>query len=130
MALGIGAIKAIGQAAQQKKEKSAQKGMAIGQLIAGRIQEKKSDALLPSTENVMERQMLTGIQRRRRALETGTAGAADRAALRQMGKSFGKNMFQAGGKGNLGQISQFTSKAMANLAGTYGTQIGQTLALE
>lgn len=130
MPLPIGAIMKAAEMQKARRGKNMQKGMAIGQLIAGRMQEKKSDALLPSTENAMERQMLTGIQRRRRALETGTAGSADRAAIRQMGKSFGRNMFQGGGRGNLGQIAAFTSEAMKNLAGTYGTQIGQTLQLE
>lgn len=101
-----------------------------GQMIAGSIQRKKADALLPPSESVMERQMLQSIRRRRRAMETGTAGSADRAAIRQMGKSFGRNAFAGGGKGNFGQLAALQSQAMQNLASTYGQQIGQTMQLE
>jgi len=104
--------------------------LGAGQLIAGKIQQKKADALVPPSESVMERQMLQSIRRRRRALETGTAGSADRAAIRQMGKSFGRNMFQAGGRGNLGQIAALQSQAMQNLAATYGQQTNALMSQE
>jgi len=104
--------------------------LGAGQLIAGAIQRKKADALLPPSENVMERQMLQSIRRRRRALETGTAGSADRAAIRQMGKSFARQSFQGGGVGNFGQMAQLQSQAMRNLASTYGQQIGAQMQME
>lgn len=125
-----GIIKAIGQKMESEKGRKIGQYMGIGQLIAGTIQRKKADALVPPSESVMERQMLQNMRRRRRALETGTAGAGDRAAIRQMGKSFGRNMFQAGGKGNLGQIAALQSQAMQNLASTYGQQTNALMAQE
>lgn len=114
----------------QNAGKGASVGTGIAQSVIGAIQRKKADALLPPSENVMERQMLQSTRRRRRALETGTAGSADRAAIRQMGKSFGRNAFAGGGKGNFGQLAALQSQAMQNLASTYGQQIGQTMQLE
>ena len=128
--MGPGIIKAIGQKMESEKGRKIGQYMGIGQLIAGTIQRKKADALVPPSESVMERQMLQNMRRRRRALETGTAGAGDRAAIRQMGKSFGRNMFQAGGKGNLGQIAALQSQAMQNLASTYGQQTNALMAQE
>ena len=110
--------------------KGASMGTGIAQSIVGAIQRKKADALLPPSENVMERQMLQSIRRRRRALETGTAGSADRAAIRQMGKSFGRRSFQAGGFGNFGQLAALQSQAMQNLTASYGQQIGAQMQLE
>jgi hypothetical protein len=104
--------------------------LGIGQTIAGAIQRKKADALLPPSESVMERQMLQSIRRRRRAMETGTAGAADRAAIRQMGKSFGRQAFAAGGRGNFGQLAALQSQAMQNLAASYGQQTTALLGQE
>lgn len=114
----------------QNAGKGAAAGMGIAQGIVGAIQRKRADALLPPSENVMERQMLQSIRRRRRALETGTAGAADRAAIRQMGKSFGRQAFAAGGRGNFGQLAALQSQAMQNLASSYGQQIGAAMQAE
>jgi len=125
-----GIIKAIGQKMESEKGRKIGQYMGVGQLIAGTIQRKKADALVPPSESVMERQMFQNMRRRRRALETGTAGSADRAAIRQMGKSFGRNMFQAGGRGNLGQIAALQSQAMQNLASTYGQQTNALMAQE
>jgi len=125
-----GIIKAIGQKMEYEKGRKIGQYMGVGQLIAGTIQRKKADALVPPSESVMERQMFQNMRRRRRALETGTAGSADRAAIRQMGKSFGRNMFQAGGRGNLGQIAALQSQAMQNLASTYGQQTNALMAQE
>lgn len=125
-----GIIKAIGQKMESEKGRKIGQYMGVGQLIAGTIQRKKADALVPPSESVMERQMFQNMRRRRRALETGTAGSADRAAIRQMGKSFGRNMFQAGGKGNLGQIAALQSQAMQNLASTYGQQTNALMTQE
>jgi len=121
---------AIGKALDEKKGQFIGKALGAGQFIAGQIQRKKADALLPPSESVMERQMLQSIRRRRRALETGTAGSADRAAIRQMGKSYGRQAFQAGGMGNLGQIAALQSQAMQNLAATYGQQTNTLMAQE
>ncbi len=121
---------ALGKAAGKVAGSGTALALGAGQLIAGKIQQKKADALLPPSENVMERQMLQSIRRRRRALETGTAGSADRAAIRQMGKSYGRQAFQAGGRGNMGQIAALQSQAMQNLASTYGQQTNALMAQE
>ena len=115
---------------QKKVGEFAQKAFSVGQLIAGNIQRKKADALLPPSENVMERQMLNSMRRRRRGLETGTAGSADRAAIRQMGKSALSNSFKAGGKVGMGAVAAMQSQAMQNLASTYGQQTNQMFQME
>ena len=99
--------------------------LGVGQMIYGSIARKKADALLPPSENPMERQMLNTIRRRRRALETGTAGSADRAAMRQMAKSYTANAFKAGGQANFGQISALQNQAMQNMQNQYGQQLAQ-----
>lgn len=128
--LGAAALMALGKAAGKVAGAGTSMALGAGQLIAGQIQRKKADALLPPSESVMERQMLQSIRRRRRALETGTAGSADRAAIRQMGKSYGRQAFQAGGMGNLGQIAALQSQAMQNLSATYGQQTNTLMAQE
>lgn len=130
MGAPIGLFKKGLQAGQQKVGETVQKGFAVGQLIAGNIQRKKADALLPSSENIMERQMLNSMRRRRRGLETGTAGSADRAAIRQMGKSALSNSFKAGGKVGMGAVAAMQSQAMQNLASTYGQQTNQMFQME
>lgn len=104
--------------------------LGLGQTIAGVQARKKSESMLPPSENPMERQMFNAIRRRRRALETGTASMADRAAMRQMSKSLGTNAFNAGGQGNLGQIAALQNQAMQNLQSQYGQQLLQTLGME
>ena len=111
---------------QKKVGEFAQKAFSVGQLIAGNIQRKKADALLPASENIM----LNSMRRRRRGLETGTAGSADRAAIRQMGKSALSNSFKAGGKVGMGAVAAMQSQAMQNLASTYGQQTNQMFQLE
>ena len=108
----------------------AQTGFAAGQMIAGAINRKKADAMLPPSENVMERQMLNTIRRRRRALETGTAATADRSAIKQMAKQYGQGAFRAGGPVNTGVLSQLLNQGMANISSQYGQQVGQMLGLE
>ena len=74
--------------------------------------------------------MLNSMRRRRRGLETGTAGSADRAAIRQMGKSALSNSFKAGGKVGMGAVAAMQSQAMQNLASTYGQQTNQMFQME
>ena len=107
-------------------------GLALGagQMIMGAINRKKADAMLPPSENPMERQMLNTIRRRRQALMTGTASAGDRANVRQMAKSMGQNSFRAGGPVNTGVLSQLTNQGMANISNQYGQEIAQTMGME
>jgi hypothetical protein len=128
---GIGeAGKAIGGAMSGPLGGALTGALGLGQTIAGRQARKKSESMLPPSENPMERQMFNAIRRRRRALETGTASMADRAAMRQMSKSLGTNAFNAGGQGNLGQIAALQNQAMQNLQSQYGQQLLQTLGME
>lgn len=108
----------------------AKLGLAAGQMIAGAINRKKADAAIPMSENPMERQMLNTIRRRRQALQTGTAGTADRAAMRQMAKGYQTGAMRAGGPANFGQYNQLLSNAAGNLAAANGQQLNQVIGLE
>ena len=107
-------------------------GLALGagQLLMGTINRKKADAMLPPSENPMERQMLNTIRRRRQALMTGTASQGDRANVRQMVKSMGQNSFRAGGPVNTGVLSQLLNQGMANISNQYGQEIAQNMDME
>lgn len=108
----------------------AQVGFGVGQMIAGDKNRKESEALIPSSENVMERQLLNTVRRKRRALETGTAGAADRASLRGLGKTYMANAFKAGGPVNMGPLAQLLSQGQQNISASYGQQANQLLGME
>ena len=96
----------------------------------GAVKKKQADAMTPPAENPMERQMLNTIRRRRRAIETGTANAAQNASVRQMGKTMMTNAANAGGPVNFGQYNQLIGNAMGNIAAQSGQQIGQLLGQE
>ena len=108
----------------------AQTGFAAGQMIAGAINRKKAESMLPPSENPMERQLLNTIRRRRRALETGTAATADRNAIKQMAAQYGQGAFRSGGPVNTGVLAQLMNQGMANLSNQYAQQYGQTLNME
>lgn len=130
MPLPIGLLLKLGEKVKENSGQIAQNGLAVGQIISGAINRKKADALLPPSENLMERQMLNTIRRRRRALETGTASNADRTAVRQMAKSFGANSFKAGGPVNTGMLGQLTTQGMQNISAQYAPQYAQLLGQE
>ena len=110
--------------------KIAQTGFAVGQMVAGAINRRKAEAMLPPSENPMERQLLNTVRRRRRALETGTAATADRSAIKQMARQYGQGAFRAGGQVNTGILAQLLNQGMANISSQYGQQVGQTLGME
>lgn len=101
-----------------------------GQALMGAVKKKQADAMTPPAENPMERQMLNTIRRRRRAIETGTANAAQNASVRQLGKTMMTNAANAGGPVNFGQYNQLIGNAMGNIAAQSGQQIGQLLGQE
>lgn len=103
--------------------------MGAFNLIKGMRDKRKRDALTPPSENPMERQMLNSIRRKRRALETGTAGPG-LALVRQMGASANRRSLQAGGRANLGEIAMLQSRAFQNMAGQNDQQANQLLAQE
>jgi hypothetical protein len=107
----------------------AQTGFAAGQMIAGMQNRKKAEAALPSL-NAAEAQLLTAAKRRRRAIETGTAGKSDRAALRQTLAQFGQNAFRAGGGVNTGILNQLRAQGEKNISDSYAQQYGQAFEQE
>ncbi len=107
-----------------------QLGFAAGQSIMGAVKNKQADAMTPPAESAMERQMLNTIRRRRRAIETGTANAAQNASVRQLGKTMMTNAARAGGQVNYGQYNQLIGSAMGNIAAQSGQQLGQLLGQE
>jgi hypothetical protein len=121
-----------GDAGGEGMDLSGQSNLALGagQMLMGAINRKKADAMLPPSENPMERQMLNAIRRRRQALMTGTASSGDRANVRQMAKSMGQNAFRAGGPVNTGVLSQLMNQGMANISNQYGQEIAQTMGME
>lgn len=128
---GLGMLMSKGkELTDQASGQGAKLGLAAGQMIAGVVNRKKADAAIPMSENPMERQMLNTIRRRRQALQTGTAGTADRAAMRQMAKGYQTGAMRAGGPANFGQYNQLLSNAAGNLASSNGQQLNQTMAME
>jgi hypothetical protein len=101
-----------------------------GQALMGAMKNKQADAMTPPAENPMERQMLNTIRRRRRAIETGTANAAQNASVRQMGKTMMNNAARAGGQVNYGQYNQLIGNAMGNISAQSGQQLSQLLGQE
>jgi len=88
--------------------------MGVGKAIAGKIQRKKADALLPASEDPMMRQALSALQRRRNMLATGTANNSDRVAAKQLAKTMATNSFKMG-QTNTGVISSALSDALTNI---------------
>jgi hypothetical protein len=101
-----------------------------GQALMGAVKKKQADAMTPPAESAMERQMLNTIRRRRRAIETGTANAAQNASVRQLGKTMMTNAANAGGPVNFGQYNQLIGNAMGNIAAQSGQQVNQLLGQE
>jgi hypothetical protein len=109
---------------------AAQLAFSGGQALMGAIKNKQADAMTPPAESAMERQMLNTIRRRRRAIETGTANAAQNASVRQLGKTMMNNAAAAGGQVNYGQYNQLIGNAMGNIAAQSGQQVAQLLGQE
>lgn len=101
-----------------------------GQALMGAVKKKQADAMTPPAENPMERQMLNTIRRRRRAIETGTANAAQSASVRQLGKTMMSNAARAGGPVNFGQYNQLIGNAMGNIAASTAQQLNPLLGME
>ena len=96
--------------------------MGAGQMVAGMIQRKKADALIPSVEDKMSRDYLEEIKRKRRALETGSAGSQQTAAIRQMVKGTGINAFKGGGMANTGALAAMISQGASGITEQQGAQ--------
>jgi hypothetical protein len=109
---------------------AAQLAFSGGQTLMSAMKNKQANALTPPAENPMERQMLNTIRRRRRAIETGTANAAQNVSVRQMGKTMMNNAARAGGQVNYGQYNQLIGNAMGNISAQSGQQLAQLLGQE
>lgn len=107
-----------------------QLGFSAGQSIMGAVKGKQANSMTPPAESAMERQMLNTIRRRRRAIETGTANAAQTASARQLGKTMMTNAARAGGQVNYGQYNQLIGNAMGNIAAQTAQQLNPLLGLE
>lgn len=107
-----------------------QLAFSSGQALMGAVKRKQADAMTPPAENPMERQMLNTIRRRRRAIETGTANAAQSASVRQLGKTMMSNAARAGGPVNFGQYNQLIGNAMGNIAANTAQQLNPLLGME
>jgi hypothetical protein len=107
----------------------AQTGFAAGQMIAGAMNRKKAESMIPSL-NAAESQLLNTARRRRRALETGSAATADRNAVKQMAAQYGQGAFRSGGPVNTGVLAQLMNQGMANISNQYGQQYAQAFAEE
>lgn len=105
-------------------------GSSIGQGIEGLSAKKKAESLIPPAEYAMGRRFLNTLQRRRRALETGTAMSADRTAIRQALKTFGTQSFNVGGPVNTGALSQLMNQSMSNLNNIASQQYSDILGRE
>jgi hypothetical protein len=127
----LGALGKVGTAiAAPGVGQAAQLAFSGGQALMGAMKNKQANAMTPPAENPMERQMLNTIRRRRRAIETGTANAAQNASVRQMGKTMMNNAARAGGQVNYGQYNQLIGNAMGNISAQSGQQLAQLLGQE
>jgi hypothetical protein len=127
----LGALGKVGTAiAAPGVGQASQLAFSGGQALMGAIKNKQADAMTPPAESAMERQMLNTIRRRRRAIETGTANAAQNASVRQMGKTMMNNAARAGGQVNYGQYNQLIGNAMGNISAQSGQQLAQLLGQE
>jgi len=101
-----------------------------GQALAGFLKKKKGEEMTPMAESPMERQMLSTIQRRRKALQSGTAYNSQLSANKQLGKTLMTNSMRAGGTPNFGQYNQLIGNAAKEIAAQYGGQLNQLLGAE
>lgn len=104
-------------------------GMGFGavQLGMGLMNRKKADAMLPTAQSPEERQIYNVYRRRRRALETGTAGFLDKKLVGQNVKQYGQNAFRAGGPVNTGVLAQLMNQGMKNISDQYGQQYSEAM---
>jgi len=109
---------------QGAKQNVATGVMGAGQMVAGMIQRKKADALIPSVEDKMSRDQLEEIRRKRRSLET----TLPTATIRQMVKGAGINAFKTGGMANTGALASMMSQGLSGVAEQQGAQSNALLA--
>lgn len=98
--------------------------MGAGQMVAGMIQRKKADALIPTVEEKMSRDQLEEIRRKRRSLET----TLPTTAIRQMVKGTGINAFKGGGMANTGALASMMSQGLSGVTEQQGAQSNALLA--
>ena len=93
-------------------------GIGLAQMIGGKRQQKKADAMMPAMENPEERAMVNYFRRRKRAYQTGTANYTQGKQLASMMKTgMEKSMASAGGTKGLNQMSKMYQQAMLGMQG-------------
>ncbi|MHC4293918.1 MAG: hypothetical protein ACYSTX_06435 [Planctomycetota bacterium] len=98
-------------------DKSAGSGLALaigaGKSIAGSIKKKKAEAMTPQVEDPEERALASYAARRKRAFQTGTAMASQRAALQDAMKvGIDKSFKVGGGAKGLNMMSRMFNQQM------------------
>ena len=119
----------VGEAVGDGMGSKAGLGLGIGEKLIGAMRTKRADAMLPAMEDPMTRDFLETTRRRRRALETGTASSAERAAEQQMMTSMGKRMAKSGGM-NLNLLNQMMAQNATRRSAETGQEIAGLLGME
>lgn len=90
--------------------------IGAGQLIAGRIQDKKADNSMMAPENVLERRTYNALQRELQSMKTRALGGSRGGAISKTMKNLGSNMFKSGGPINYGNIAKMYSSIATDFA--------------
>jgi hypothetical protein len=88
--------------------------LGAGQMIAGAIQSRKADKMLPTAATASEQRLVEQMKQMRKALLTNKTFAQDAQASRNNKMFLGK-LFSAGGR-NIGALSAQMGETQANIA--------------
>lgn len=100
-------------------------GLALGagQMIAGAVQKKKAQAMLPAPVAPREQKLLNDLYRMQQARKTGSAYKTQITAAQQADKQYTRNAFQYGGP--VAASSGIISKTMQDIASQTAQDIAQ-----
>lgn len=99
--------------------------LGAGQMIAGAIQSRKADKMLPSGPSASEQRLVEQMKQMRKALLTNKTFAQDAQASRT-NKAFLGKLFSAGGR-NIGGLSAQMGETQANIAAQNQAQAANLL---
>ena len=92
---------------------AAMAALTVGKGIAGAVKRKKAEKIMPQAEDPEERALASYAARRKRAFQTGTAMASQRAALQDAMKvGIDKSFKVGGGAKGLNMMSRMFNQAM------------------
>lgn len=117
----LGAIGGSGKVASAAKnflgtDEGKASALGVGQMIAGRIRQKKADSMTPAVEDPEQIMLQRQFSRQKRAFQTGTANAPQTKAIQQMMRSGLKESMKYGaGMRGLNAMNQMYSNAMMGL---------------